>query len=70
MYDMSKTANLALRIQPDVKWALETAAKADGRSVSNYVERVLTEHLVSAGYMQSERDEAGADNFAEKRLGA
>jgi len=61
---MSKTANLALRISPDVKWALESAAKAEGRTVSNYVERVLVEHLRASGRLQEDNN----DNFAEARL--
>ena len=56
---MSKTANLALRISPDIKWALEGAAKAEGRTVSNYVERVLSEHLRASGRLQEDNNGKG-----------
>jgi len=46
---MAKTANLALRLPPDLKEALEKAAKADMRTVSNYVEILLTSHLQDKG---------------------
>jgi uncharacterized protein (DUF1778 family) len=58
-----KTANLALRIRPDIKAALEIAAKVEGRTVSNYVERALIKHLIDAGALQE-------DNFSEARLSA
>lgn len=48
-----KTANLALRIRPEIKDALETAAKADKRTVSGYVEKVLTEDLERKGLLPS-----------------
>lgn len=48
---MAKTANLALRIPPDLKEALEAAAKADARTVSNYVEVLLTAHLKDKGLL-------------------
>lgn len=48
-----KTSNLALRIRPDIKEALETAAKADMRSVSGYVEKVLAEDLEKKGLLVS-----------------
>ncbi len=42
---MGKTAMLAMRVEPAVKEAIEKAAKADGRSVAQYVERILSAHL-------------------------
>lgn len=47
----TKTANLALRLPPVIKSALAKAAKADRRTVSSYVEKVLAEHLESEGYL-------------------
>lgn len=48
---MTKTANLALRLPPELKAALEEASRADARSVSNYVELVLTNHLREKGLL-------------------
>jgi antitoxin component of RelBE/YafQ-DinJ toxin-antitoxin module len=46
---MQKTAVVNVRVDPEVKAALEDAARADGRTVSNYVERILVRHLVDHG---------------------
>ncbi|MDQ0349386.1 DUF1778 domain-containing protein [Ancylobacter vacuolatus] len=42
---MAKTANLALRIPPELKAALEEAAKADRRTVSAYVELLIIKDI-------------------------
>ena len=42
------------RFAPELKEALEQAAKADGRSVNNYVERLLTEALTERGYLKGD----------------
>ena len=38
-----------IRLDPDVKDAVETLAEADGRSLSGYINRVLREHIASGG---------------------
>lgn len=38
---MAKTAFVGLRLDEDVKARLEQLAAADGRSLSNYVEKIL-----------------------------
>lgn len=48
---MTKTANLALRISPELKAAAERAAKEDRRSVSSYVEKVLAADLEAKGFL-------------------
>ena len=48
---MAKSANLALRIPPALKEALDRAAKEDRRSVSSYVEMVLVAHLEKEGFL-------------------
>lgn len=40
-----KTARMALRLRPEIKDALERAARADGRSLSAMVERIAAEWL-------------------------
>ena len=48
---MAKTANLALRLPPEIKEALDAAAKADRRSISSYVEKVLADDLEAKGFL-------------------
>jgi hypothetical protein len=48
---MAKTAPLGFRIDPDLKSALEKAAKDDDRSVSSLVERILRAWVVEKGYL-------------------
>jgi hypothetical protein len=40
-----------MRLAPDVKAALEKAAKDDGRSLSNLTDRILREWLAEKGYL-------------------
>lgn len=49
---MGKTPSLGVRLHPETKAALERAAKADMRSVSSLVEKVLTEWLRTNGYLK------------------
>jgi hypothetical protein len=37
---------IPVRLDPDVRAALEKAAKADGRSLSNYINQVLKEYFL------------------------
>ena len=53
---MARTASLGLRIEPDVKTALEEAAKADRRTVASFVELLLIEHLTRTGYLRAPND--------------
>lgn len=48
---MKKSANLALRIPPEIKAALEDAARADRRSVSSYVEMLIVTDLEAKGFL-------------------
>ncbi len=52
MVVMTRPVPTSFRLKPDLKVALEKAATADGRSVSNLVERVLTEWLTSKGFFE------------------
>lgn len=49
---MVKSPSLGVRLQPEVKAALEKAAKDDLRSVSSMVEKVLTDWLRANSYLQ------------------
>lgn len=46
-----KTAPISFRLPPEVKEALERAAKDDTRSVSSYLERLVTDHLKDKSYL-------------------
>lgn len=41
----SKTAPVSVRLPPEIKAALERAAKADTRSLSSLIEKILTDWL-------------------------
>jgi Ribbon-helix-helix protein, copG family len=44
---MAKNAAISVRVDPALKAQVEEAARADGRTVSQYVERLLVLHLSS-----------------------
>ena len=46
---MAKTAAISVRVEPSLKEALEAAARADDRTLAQYVERVLVAHLKLVG---------------------
>lgn len=48
---MARTHALSFRIDPDLKSALEEAAKADRRSISSLVIIILTDWLRERGYL-------------------
>jgi hypothetical protein len=49
---MAKTPSLGIRVQPEVKAALEKAAKDDLRSVSSLIEKMAVEWLRERDYLQ------------------
>ncbi len=48
---MTKLPSLGVRVQPELKTALDKAAADDLRSVSSMVEKILTEYLREHGYL-------------------
>lgn len=48
---MAKTPSLGIRVQPEVKAALERAAADDLRSVSSLVEKIVVEWLRGRDYL-------------------
>lgn len=46
-----KTLPVSLRLPPDVKAAAEQAAKDDTRSLSSFLEKLLTDYLKAEGYL-------------------
>lgn len=47
-----KSLPVSLRLPPEVKAAAERAAKDDTRSMSSFLEKLLTEHLKAKGYLK------------------
>lgn len=45
--DDRKTATLNLRVSPAKKAAMERAAKADGRSITNFIEKLFDAHILA-----------------------
>lgn len=43
----TKTAPFSMRLDPDMKAVLQKLADSDRRSLTNYVEKVLAEHVKS-----------------------
>jgi predicted HicB family RNase H-like nuclease len=50
---MARTAAVSLRVEETVKMAIEEAAKADGRTVAQWVERALIRTLKETGYLSA-----------------
>lgn len=46
---MAKTERLYIRLTPELKKKIQAAAEAEGRSISNYVERLITQALKQEG---------------------
>ena len=47
-----KTAQVNLRLMPELKKAAEKAAADDQRTLTSLVEKLLTEHLRKTGYLR------------------
>jgi hypothetical protein len=47
-----KTAQVNLRIDPDLKALADKAAAADQRSLTSLIEKLLTEHLRKTGLLK------------------
>ena len=45
---MAKDERIAARVEADLKKDLTRLAKADGRTVADYIERALREHVARA----------------------
>lgn len=46
---MSKTERLYIRLTPELKAKIQSAAEAEGRSISNYIEHLITQALKQEG---------------------
>ncbi len=50
---MAKPLPTSIRLDPELKSALEKAATADGRSLANFIDRILREWLTNAAHTES-----------------
>ena len=48
----TKSTQILLRVRPTLKAAAERAAEDDDRSLSSFIEKVLTDHLRKRGYLK------------------
>jgi len=53
--DRRRDAQIGFRIRSDLKAALEQLAKSDGRSLANYLERVLDAHVEAKRKQEGKR---------------
>lgn len=48
---MAKTAAIGIRVEPELKDAIEVAAKAERRSVASYIENLIADDLEKKGLL-------------------
>jgi len=48
---MARTASIGIKVEPEVKAAVEKAAKADDRTMAQWVERLIVRALRDDGYL-------------------
>jgi len=48
----TKSALIQLRVRPSFKEATESAAAEDGRSLTSFIERVVSDYLKKKGYLK------------------
>jgi uncharacterized protein (DUF1778 family) len=46
---MAKTERIYLRLTPELKEKIQAAAEAEGRSISNFIEHLITQALKREG---------------------
>lgn len=51
-----KTAQVELRLLPEIKAAAEQAAADDHLSVTSLIEKLLADHLTEKGYLPSDQE--------------
>jgi len=52
---MTKTKSLGVRVEPEIKEALERAAKDDHRSMASLIEKILAEAMRKGGYLKDSK---------------
>ena len=49
---MVRNAAIGIRVEPEIKEAIERAASADRRTVASMIEKVMVEWLTANGYLK------------------
>ena len=52
---MTRTAAIGIRVEPEIKAAVEKAAAADRRTVASFIEKILVEYLEEHGHLKKSR---------------
>ena len=52
---MTRTAAIGIRVEPEIKAAVEKAAAADRRTVASLIEKILVEYLEQNGFLRKPR---------------
>jgi hypothetical protein len=55
-----KNAVLSFKVEPEFKAALEQMAKQENRSLSNYIQTILLNHMVDKGVLPKTPDQPAA----------
>lgn len=48
---MARTASIGIRVEPEVKAAVEKAAREEDRTVAQWIERLMIRELRERGYL-------------------
>ena len=56
---MARTAAITTRVEPPVKSAFKALAKEDGRTLGQYVERLLLAHLDEKKRLPASKEKSG-----------
>jgi hypothetical protein len=67
---MARTANIGIRVEPDLKDAADRAAADDHRSVASLVEKLLTEYLEREGYLKRTTTPRGGSSARSRKAKA
>jgi hypothetical protein len=52
---VTRTAAIGIRVEPEIKAAVEKAAAADRRTVASFIEKILVEYLEEHGHLKKSR---------------
>ena len=67
---MARTANIGIRVEPDLKEAADRAAADDHRSVASLVEKLLIEYLEREGYLKRPATQRGGNSARSRKTKA
>lgn len=53
---MARTASIGIRVEPELKAAVEKAARDDDRTVAQWIERLMVRELRGKGYLPTSEE--------------